>query len=92
MLTFVSIPDVLRNPQARIQNIFPGGSKRWNPRPNNSISKKKGGKGGGGVYGKISHYFYFKIALYFFDYNIVSEYLGRFEGRGSGGPPREKFE
>ena len=25
LLTFVSIPDMLRNPQVRIQNIFPGG-------------------------------------------------------------------
>ena len=25
LLTFVSIPDVLRNPQAQIQKIFPGG-------------------------------------------------------------------
>ena len=34
LLTFVSIPDVSRNPQARIKNIFQGG-------PNDEISDLK---------------------------------------------------
>ena len=84
LLTFVSIPDVLRNPQVRIQKIFPvGGSKRWNLRPKNSLSKKKGRQRARGSF--------MLIALYFFNFSIVLEHWGRLEGRGVWGPSPRKI-
>ena len=43
--------------------------------------KKEGGGQGGGVMVKLDTIFML-IALYFFNFNIVSEHWGRFEGRG----------
>ena len=81
LLVFISIPDVLRNPQARIQNIFSrgGGPKRWNLWPKNWISKKKGAKGEGEFYGKISHYFYVNSSLFLQLQHIVRA-LGTIRG------------
>ena len=49
-----------------------------------------GQRGEGGVYGKISHYFYINSSL-FLQFQQSAEHWGRFEGRESGGPPLEQF-